>query len=213
MIRLADLKGNIQAYPESDETFPRLKSQQRAVVQQLMASSDPMIQQALGDPSNVGFVKSLLGLADLVVPGEDSRNKQLREIELLLRSAPIAYRCERSQDRQEQSAGDLSLHDEAQEDNEARASCSLPCPWTCCSTITPSNLKSAVAGRIPMLDRSRASRIPRASPMCALMPRRICRRLDWRMPRSRFRRLRSKAARTSFLPLPKWVIGDSFPCR
>jgi hypothetical protein len=89
-IRLADLKGNIQAHPESDETFPRLKSQQRAVVQQLMASSDPMIQQALADPANAGFVKGVLGLSDLVVPGEDSRNKQLREIDLLLASAPIA---------------------------------------------------------------------------------------------------------------------------
>jgi hypothetical protein len=89
-IRLADLKGNIQAHPESDETFPRLKSQQRAVMQQLMASSDPLIQQALADPSNIGFVKSLLGLSDLVVPGEDSRNKQLREIDLLLAGAPIA---------------------------------------------------------------------------------------------------------------------------
>lgn len=88
-IRLADLKGNIQAHPESDETFPRMKSQQRAVVQQLMASSDPLIQQALSDPSNVGFVKGLLGLSDLVVPGEDSRNKQLREIDLLLAGAPI----------------------------------------------------------------------------------------------------------------------------
>jgi len=29
-IRLADLKGNIQAYPESDETFPRLKSSSAA---------------------------------------------------------------------------------------------------------------------------------------------------------------------------------------
>jgi hypothetical protein len=88
-IRLADLKGNIQAFPEGDETFPRLKSQQRAVVQQLMTSSDPLIQQALADPSNIGFVKSLLGLSDMVVPGEDSRNKQLREIDLLLRSGPI----------------------------------------------------------------------------------------------------------------------------
>jgi hypothetical protein len=89
-IRLADLKGNLQAYPESDETFPRLKSQQRAVIQQLMASSDPLIQQALADPTNIGFVKGVLGLSDLVVPGEDSRNKQLREIELLLASAPIS---------------------------------------------------------------------------------------------------------------------------
>jgi hypothetical protein len=88
-IRLADLKGNIQAHAESDETFPRMKSQQRAVVQQLMASSDPMIQQALADPSNIGFVKGLLGLSDLVVPGEDSRNKQLREIDLLLAGVPV----------------------------------------------------------------------------------------------------------------------------
>ena len=88
-IRLADLKGNIQAHPEADETFPRLKSQQRAVVQQLMASSDPLIQQALADPANVGFVKGVLGLSELVVPGEDSRNKQLREIDLLLGGAPL----------------------------------------------------------------------------------------------------------------------------
>jgi hypothetical protein len=88
-IHLADLKGNVHAYPESDETFPRLKSQQRAVVQQLMASSDPLIQQALADPANIGFVKGVLGLSDLVVPGEDSRNKQLREIDLLLKGAPV----------------------------------------------------------------------------------------------------------------------------
>jgi hypothetical protein len=66
-----------------------LKSQQRGVVQQLMASSDPLIQQALADPANIGFVKSVLGLSDLVVPGEDSRNKQLREIEMLMHSAAI----------------------------------------------------------------------------------------------------------------------------
>ncbi len=93
-IRLADLKGNIQAHPESDETFPRMKSQQRAVVQQLMASSDPLIQQALADPANVGFVKGVLGLSELVVPGEDSRNKQLREIDLLMAGAPIAVHVE-----------------------------------------------------------------------------------------------------------------------
>jgi len=50
-IRLADLKGNIQAHPESDETFPRLKSQQRAVLQQLMGSPDPTIQAALREPA------------------------------------------------------------------------------------------------------------------------------------------------------------------
>jgi hypothetical protein len=88
-IRLADLKGNIQVHAESDESFPRVKSQQRAVLQQLMANADPTIQAALHEPANLGFIKSLIGLSELVVPGEDARDKQLREIQQLLRSAPI----------------------------------------------------------------------------------------------------------------------------
>jgi hypothetical protein len=88
-IRLANLKGNIQAHPESDETFPRLKSQQRAVLQQLMTNPDPTIQAALREPANLGFVKSLVGLSELVVPGDDARNKQLREIQALLTAGPM----------------------------------------------------------------------------------------------------------------------------
>ncbi len=88
-IRMADLKGNIQAHPEADETFPRSTSQQRAVLQQLMGASDPMIAQALADPENIAFIKGVFGLNELVVPGEDAREKQLREISQLLASAPI----------------------------------------------------------------------------------------------------------------------------
>ena len=89
MIRVADLKGNICVHPEADETFPRLKSQQRAVLQQLFGLKDPLIQEALAEPANVSYIKNVLGLTELVVPGEDSRNKQLREIQVLLTSAPI----------------------------------------------------------------------------------------------------------------------------
>lgn len=89
MIRTADLKGNVCVYPEADETFPRLKSQQRTVLQQLFSLNDPLIQEALAEPANVGYIKNVLGLTELVVPGEDSRNKQLREIQQLLASAPI----------------------------------------------------------------------------------------------------------------------------
>src|SRR5271163_2455413 len=89
MIRTADLKGNICVHPEADETFPRLKSQQRAVLQQLFALNDPLIQEALAEPANIGYIKNVLGLTELVIPGEDSRNKQLREIQQLLASAPI----------------------------------------------------------------------------------------------------------------------------
>jgi hypothetical protein len=88
-IRLADLRGNIQTHAEADETFPRLKSQQRAVLQQLMANPDPTVQATLREPANLGFIKSLIGLNELVVPGEEARTKQLREIQQLLSAAPI----------------------------------------------------------------------------------------------------------------------------
>jgi len=89
MIRVADLKGNIAVHPEADETFPRLKSQQRGVLQQLFGLKDPLIQEAMADPANIGYIKNVLGLTELVVPGEDSRNKQLREIQVLLGGSPI----------------------------------------------------------------------------------------------------------------------------
>jgi hypothetical protein len=89
MIRVGDLKGNICVHPETDETFPRLKSQQRGVLQQLFGLKDPLIQEALAEPANLGYIKNVLGLTELVIPGEDSRNKQLREIQQLLGSAPI----------------------------------------------------------------------------------------------------------------------------
>ncbi len=88
-IRTADLKGNVCVHPEADETFPRLKSQQRGVLQQLFSINDPVIQRALTEPANLGYIKNVLGLTEMVIPGEDSRNKQLREIQQLLASAPI----------------------------------------------------------------------------------------------------------------------------
>jgi hypothetical protein len=89
VIRIADLKGNICVHPEADETFPRLKSQQRGVLQQMFGINDPMIQRALTEPANMGYIKNVLGLTELIIPGEESRNKQLREIQQLLASAPI----------------------------------------------------------------------------------------------------------------------------
>ncbi len=88
-IRAVDLKGNIAVHPEADETFPRLKSQQRGVLQQLFGINDPVLQRALTEPANLGYIKNVLGLAEMVIPGEDSRNKQLREIQQLLAGAPI----------------------------------------------------------------------------------------------------------------------------
>jgi len=114
MIRVADLKGNIAVHPEADETFPRLKSQQRGVLQQLFGLKDPLIQEAMADPANIGYIKNVLGLTELVVPGEDSRNKQLREIQVLLGAAPIVVQVpaagEQRTDNSDQAAGGGSSH-------------------------------------------------------------------------------------------------------
>jgi hypothetical protein len=98
VIRIADLKGNISVHPEADETFPRLKSQQRGVLQQMFSINDPMIQRALTEPANMGYIKNVLGLTELVIPGEESRNNQLREIQQLLASAPIVISIPGAQD-------------------------------------------------------------------------------------------------------------------
>ncbi len=171
-IRLADLKGNIQAHPEADESFPRQKSQQRAVLQQLMASADPMIAQALADPANIGFIKSVFGLGELVVPGEDAREKQFREISQLLASAPIVVPVTTAGPvRDEGSFGASAASREARDANTAsqddgepaiesgqpsgeelcrprkRTSLNFPaCRLTSCSTITRRSWRKFVDG-------------------------------------------------------------------
>jgi hypothetical protein len=89
-IRLADLKGNLFSYPETEEQYPTLWSEQRGVLMQLMASPDPRLQAVLGDPANLGLLKRLIGLDELVIPDEESRAKQYREIAQLLQEQLIS---------------------------------------------------------------------------------------------------------------------------
>lgn len=91
VISIADLRGNIQARAEADETFPRLKSQQRAIVQQLLgfAAEAPEVAAMMNEPANMRNIHNVMGLDDFSIPGEDSANKQLREIQDLLKAQPI----------------------------------------------------------------------------------------------------------------------------
>jgi hypothetical protein len=89
-IRLADLKGNLFSYPETDEQYPTQWSDQRAVLMQLMANPDPQIQAVLAHPANLGLLKRLIGLDELVIPDEESRTKQYREIAQLLQEQPVS---------------------------------------------------------------------------------------------------------------------------
>ncbi|MHB8541774.1 MAG: hypothetical protein ACYDCD_12670 [Candidatus Acidiferrales bacterium] len=88
-IRLVDLKGNLFSYPETEEQYPTQWSEQRAVLMQLMANPDPRLQAVLGDPSNLGLLKRLIGLDELVIPDEESRTKQYREIAQMLEEHPV----------------------------------------------------------------------------------------------------------------------------
>ncbi|HTP44023.1 MAG TPA: hypothetical protein VMJ13_05635, partial [Candidatus Acidoferrum sp.] len=89
-IRLADLKGNLFSYPETDEQYPTLWSQQRGVLLQLLGNPDPQMQAVLAHPENLALVKRMIGLEELVIPDEESRTKQYREISQLLSEVPVA---------------------------------------------------------------------------------------------------------------------------
>jgi hypothetical protein len=88
-IRLADLKGNLFSYPETDEQYPTLWSQQRALLLQLLGNPDPQIQSVLAHPENMALMKRLIGLEEFVIPDEESRTKQYREIAQLVAEAPV----------------------------------------------------------------------------------------------------------------------------
>ena len=90
-IRLVDLKGELFSYPETDEQYPTQWADQRTVLMQLMANPDPRLQAVLGDPSNLGLLKRLIGLDELVIPDEESRTKQYREIAQLLQEQPVVH--------------------------------------------------------------------------------------------------------------------------
>ena len=95
-IRLADLKGNLFSYPETDEQYPTLWSQQRAVLLQLLANPDPQMQAVLAHPENMALIKRLIGLEEFVIPDEESRTKQYREIAQMVGEAPVVRRDDAS---------------------------------------------------------------------------------------------------------------------
>ncbi len=87
-IHLGDLKGNITVHPEAD-AFPVSWTDVRQNVLQLLQSSDPYIQQLLAHPLNAEQVKNYIGAPGFILPEEDNRSKQFRELDQLLRAEPV----------------------------------------------------------------------------------------------------------------------------
>lgn len=89
-IRKADLEGKIGKIElDANENLPISWSQRKQTYMELLQTNNERILEILGSPENLPIAREVLGLEELYVPGEDDRNKQYEEIELLLNSEPI----------------------------------------------------------------------------------------------------------------------------
>lgn len=89
LIRLDDLQGAISVYSETDEQFPETWVQKRRTLMELLGSGNQEFGTILQHPENMKILKDLLGLDDLEVPGDTSRDKQWKEITQLVEEMPI----------------------------------------------------------------------------------------------------------------------------
>ena len=85
-------KGNFHCYPDTDSSFPETSGSKRQTIQMLwtQAATDPMAAQALGlmEPDNLEMTREVMGITDWTIPGANSRDKQMSEIDLLLQAQP-----------------------------------------------------------------------------------------------------------------------------
>jgi hypothetical protein len=80
-IRRSEMEGKVGGVePEGGTGFPVSIVQKRETLLQLMELNNPAVNEALYAPTNARFLKDVLALDDLVLPGEDQRAKQAREI-------------------------------------------------------------------------------------------------------------------------------------
>lgn len=89
-IRKADLVGKIgEIELEATEGLPMTWLQKKEVIMSLLELNNPILMQALMSPENLPFIADAIGLNDFEIPGEDDRQKQYEEINILVNSQPI----------------------------------------------------------------------------------------------------------------------------
>ena len=93
IVDLEDLKGNnFNCCPDSDQNYPNTFEDQQLQFKNLLIAAGSGVEQAkqiLADRKNAIQFKKYLALPDLVVPGADSAEKQLDEIEQMITEVPI----------------------------------------------------------------------------------------------------------------------------
>lgn len=90
-LEINDLKGNITVFAESDENFPETYTQKSNKLMGVFDNlgKNPQLAEVFFNAANLEFLQNMLGLSDLVIPQVISRNKQLAEIELMLKTTPV----------------------------------------------------------------------------------------------------------------------------
>lgn len=88
-IRQAEMTGRVgMAEPENAATFPLSWMQKRDGLLQLLQLGNDYINEALFHPENTGLLSQYMGFTDFYIPGNDSRTKQLNEIQILIGAEP-----------------------------------------------------------------------------------------------------------------------------
>jgi len=90
-IELSELKGQIHAFPASDASFPESWVQKQSRYQMLlMDAGNPLVAQFLSaTPLNMRTAVRMAGIEELDMPQADAWEKQVGEIEMLARQAPV----------------------------------------------------------------------------------------------------------------------------
>ena len=90
-LEVNNLKANILCFAEADESFPESHIDKQNRLTQMMTElpKNPMLAEAFFNAANLEFLQNALGLEELYLPQVAARNKQLGEIEILLKGDPV----------------------------------------------------------------------------------------------------------------------------
>lgn len=90
-LEVNDLKAHILCFPQADENFPETYSQKQQRLMGLLDGSakNPMLQEVFFNAANLMFLKRMVALDELYIPQVASNEKQLGEIEVMLKTIPV----------------------------------------------------------------------------------------------------------------------------
>ncbi len=121
-------KGNFGVYPDKDNGMPESTDDKRRVLTAMLA--DPVISPTItASPDNVKTIVGVLGFQDLSLPEVEARDKQMFEIEQLLKGEPIPPDPEMLVQAQQQHA--------AQSVAASATGQAEPAPFDAAALITP----------------------------------------------------------------------------